>query len=451
MYNATDATPGGTGISWRPANGSFANGLMWNKTLPDIPGSASVYFFDNDMIWARSENNVDENGYLFKTDMGINLKEGHEGEVMWIQNRTGDEGRQGPSVSKGRMGSGYMLEFIVEQMKYFGYSMQTGAKVWETPVIEDAFGQYNSASTGTIIVGDKAYRQSYDGKVRSYDLATGALVWEWYQGDAGLSSVYNSYPYYQDLGGGGGQIVVGNMEHSPGSPLPLNYSLNSIDAETGELTWSLNGAITQAIMADGYIVGINNYDNSLYAIGKGQSATTVASSNPVLTLGESTLLTGTVTDQSPGQTCLGKPAAGTPAIADEDMGAWMAYLYMQQQKPANAKGVEVTISVIDSNNNFYEVGKTTTDTETGLYKLMWEPEIPGTYTVIATFAGSESYWQSLGETAIGVIDAPEHTAAPTAVPESVADMYFVPAIAGIIVAIVIVGAVLALLLLRKRP
>jgi hypothetical protein len=32
-----------------------------------------------------------------------------------------------------------------------------------------------------------------------------------------------------------------------------------------------------------------------------------------------------------------------------------------------------------------------------------------------------------------------------------ADLYFVPATIGIVVAIVIVGAVLALLLLRKRP
>jgi hypothetical protein len=32
-----------------------------------------------------------------------------------------------------------------------------------------------------------------------------------------------------------------------------------------------------------------------------------------------------------------------------------------------------------------------------------------------------------------------------------ADTYFVPAMAGVIVAIIVVGAILALLLLRKRP
>ena len=44
------------------------------------------------------------------------------------------------------------------------------------------------------------------------------------------------------------------------------------------------------------------------------------------------------------------------------------------------------------------------------------------------------------------------TSPPTNAPaESAADMYFIPAVAGIIVSIFIVGAILAILLLRKRP
>jgi hypothetical protein len=37
---------------------------------------------------------------------------------------------------------------------------------------------------------------------------------------------------------------------------------------------------------------------------------------------------------------------------------------------------------------------------------MWEPPVPGEYTIIATFKGSESYWSSYTETAIGVTEAP---------------------------------------------
>jgi hypothetical protein len=36
-------------------------------------------------------------------------------------------------------------------------------------------------------------------------------------------------------------------------------------------------------------------------------------------------------DKSSGDTCLGIPAAGTPAIADESMSDWMEYLHKQNQ------------------------------------------------------------------------------------------------------------------------
>ena len=75
----------------------------------------------------------------------------------------------------------------------------------------------------------------------------------------------------------------------------------------------------------------------------------------------------------------------------------------------------------------------------------------GKYTVIATFAGSESYYPSSSETSFAV-DPAAPTAAPTATPTtSAADLYFVPATAGLFVAIVIVVALLVILLLRKRP
>ena len=109
------------------------------------------------------------------------------------------------------------------------------------------------------------------------------------------------------------------------------------------------------------------------------------------------LIQGTVTDQSPGQTCLGIPAAGTPAISDASMSDWMAYLYMQQPKPTNATGVPVTLSVFDPNNNTYAIGTTTSDVN-GHFGLMWTPPVPGYYTITATFAGSNSYYGSTAET-----------------------------------------------------
>ncbi|MBT0160457.1 hypothetical protein G4O51_10790 [Candidatus Bathyarchaeota archaeon A05DMB-2] len=114
-------------------------------------------------------------------------------------------------------------------------------------------------------------------------------------------------------------------------------------------------------------------------------------------------------------------------------------------------GVAVTLDAIDPNNNFIHIGDTTTDAS-GFFSFQWNPlsDIPGKYTIIATFAGSKSYWPSFAETAMSLDPAAEATPAPTPVPQSIADLYFVPATAGMIVAIVVVGAIM-MLMLRKRP
>jgi hypothetical protein len=79
------------------------------------------------------------------------------------------------------------------------------------------------------------------------------------------------------------------------------------------------------------------------------------------------------------------------------------------------------------------------------------PDIEGQYTVYVSFAGSESYCPSHAVTSFEVDPTPA-TPLPTEAPlSSIADEYFVPAVERIIIAIAIVGIVLALLLLRKRP
>jgi hypothetical protein len=82
--------------------------------------------------------------------------------------------------------------------------------------------------------------------------------------------------------------------------------------------------------------------------------------------------------------------------------------------------------------------------------LNWIPDIEGKYTVYASFAGSESYWPSHAVTAFNVDPAPSTpTPQPTQQP-SMADLYFVPAIAGLFVFVAIIG-VLIIIVLRKRP
>jgi anaerobic C4-dicarboxylate transporter len=79
------------------------------------------------------------------------------------------------------------------------------------------------------------------------------------------------------------------------------------------------------------------------------------------------------------------------------------------------------------------------------------PDIPGKYTVIATFTGSEAYYGSYDQATFVVDEA--HATTPTTTPgqtSSAAETYLLPGIIAIIIAI-IVGFAITILVLRKRP
>jgi hypothetical protein len=127
----------------------------------------------------------------------------------------------------------------------------------------------------------------------------------------------------------------------------------------------------------------------------------------------------------------------------------MEYVYMDQSKPTNFTGVAVTINVIDSNGNYRTIGTATTDAS-GYYSLQWVPDITGKFTVVATFAGSNSYYGSYSETSFAV-DPAAATSSPQATQSpGMADIYFLPAVIGIIIAVAVVGIAI-LLALKKRP
>jgi hypothetical protein len=131
------------------------------------------------------------------------------------------------------------------------------------------------------------------------------------------------------------------------------------------------------------------------------------------------------------------------------METWMEYAYQQQIKPADVQGVEVSIDVLDANGNYRNIGTVASDAD-GIFSFDWQPDIPGKYTVIATFAGSESYYGSHATTAFVVDPAPEATPEPTQAPASLADQYMLPGIGITVAAIAAVGIAIIALLLRKK-
>jgi hypothetical protein len=113
-------------------------------------------------------------------------------------------------------------------------------------------------------------------------------------------------------------------------------------------------------------------------------------------------------------------------------------------------GVPVTLSAIGSDGTFVDLGTVTTNPYYGTFSLAWTPTEEDTYSIVASFTGSESYGSSSASTAVSVGPAPEPYPQPVE-PEAPTDytMTIVDVGIAIIIAVVIVGLVL-FLSFRKR-
>ena len=335
-----------------------------------------------------------------------------------------------------------------DKMEVYGYSLNNGERLWGPVKLPS--NALSPMAPGMEISYGKVFIWDYAGFVHALDLQTGKIQWTLYPRDTGFDKS-SEWPH-------AGSICDGMLFLGEGSlynpPLYPNARMLAINCTTGEVVWSILGYSCRLVAAhaDGMMVRWNSYDKQIYTFGKGQTAIKATVQNDIVTHGNSILIKGMVTDESPGTKDSDRTARlpnGVPVVSDESMPPWMEYVYQQQPKPTNTTGVTVTLSVLDSNNNHREIGTTTSDAY-GFYSYQWTPDIPGKYSVFASFAGSESYWPSETVTAFNVMEA-QPTATPVATAQpSMADLYFVPAIAGLFVFIAIIGVVI-ILMLRKRP
>jgi outer membrane protein assembly factor BamB len=342
-------------------------------------------------------------------------------------------------------------------MSWVGYDIYTGAKLWNTISEGDLnpYAYYISSTgynpEGWSVAYGKLYSTGYVGIVFAYDTKTGDLLWKH------ESPTYmEKFEYYTLMINAiaDGKIYIGTHEHSADTPLFKGAKTQCLNATTGEPIWEMlgwaNPYTTQ--VADGVLTYWNNYDSQVYAVGKGPSQMTVSIADDVIASGSSVMIKGTVIDVSAGTKQKEQAARfplGVPAVSDSSQSAWMEYVYMQKPRPMSTTGVPIALNVVDANGNYRQIGSTTSDAD-GFFAFNWKPDIDGQYTVYASFAGSESYWPSHAVTAFSV-DAAAPTPSPTAEPvQSTADMYFVPATAGLFVLIIIVLALLVLMMLKKR-
>ncbi len=455
-WNSTLCMGGGTLASeiLRPSTVlNFTKGIQWTVKLPTTlagnPISLSIAARTPDVILLRQAPNlVTQTSAGYAIDCGIDA---HTGAILWgPKNQTlplyGD-------MSLLNAKEGVYILHNKDTHELYGYSLTTGNKLWGPTKLP------GTALSTLTVAGDIAYGNAYvwdfGGYVSAVNINTGVINWTYIPRSAGYNTPYGIYPIWvfgsQSIADGKLFLSESHMYNPPLFPGAKRLALNCTD---GSLVWSINsfsGRCPGAV-ADGYLVEWNGYDNQIYTFGKGQTAITASIQNDVLSEGGTVFIKGRVTDNSPGTKDADRAARfpdGVPAVSDESMSAFMEYVYMQQAKPTNTTGVPVTLSVIDSNGNYRQIGTTTTDAA-GYYSYPWTPDITGAYTVIAQFGGSESYWPSTTRTSFIVNPAAATaTPQPTTTP-SMADLYFLPSVIGIALLIVVCFAV-TILLLKKRP
>jgi len=415
--------------------------LDWNVRAP-----AATDYASNGQPWLDVQD-----GYL----MGVNrptggkpfgisfttwdLKDGH----MVVNASIAAGGIYTTSGTHGGIVNGEVITHLIDRY-WYAIDLTTGQQRWKSDQPSDyPWGDFNEYMSCNSADYGLYYQGQYDGHMYAIDVNTGKIVWKFFTGnDTDIASGY-MIPW-------GRQVIADKKlyfvtgEHDAPNPLPRGNTLFCLNALTGELIWKFRGFMDRganggntAGISGGIMWVYNLYDGRLYAFGKGQTTTTVSAPETAIPLGDGVLIQGTVMDQSPA-------SPGTPAIADADQEAYMEYLYTQNQVLPNAKGVTVHLQAMVSDGNLMDVTHVTTDAM-GHYEYTWTPPSQGTYKIIATFEGSESYYSSSGQAGLSVGAAAPTPATPEAAPDNTP--MFIGSTSAIIIAIAIVG----ILLLRKRP
>jgi hypothetical protein len=461
---------------WRPPQGAvldFAPGIQWSAPLATSISGTSFMNIPNGFGGAPGLAISGINGgVIFMTiyqsvagitQSGWRVEAGYsqaDGQQLWIVNRTETPDSivigGSSTLQQFTMSNGIYVEITSSTFSMSGYSVGTGKQLWG-PVILPNARQLDSLAIAAQAANGTIYIYGYGGDVWAYNMQTGAFIWHYQTPNGGLESPYGVEPLwtYPTATVADGKIFLAEgHEYSP--PLFHGAQQLALNTTNGSIVWSISGfdVQTPAAISDGIMTTLNSYDNQIYAYGMGPTKTTVNAPDIGVTTATPITITGTVMDISAGsqqEAVAANFPNGLPCVSDASMTQFMEAVYEQQPMPTNITGVPVTLTETDHNGNTYTIGTTTTSSA-GTFGFDWAPPIPGNYTVVATFAGSNAYYGSCAETYI-YASSPAPTAAPTASPPtglaSTASLMLGVAVLAII--IIIIGVVLAILMLRKHP
>jgi hypothetical protein len=343
---------------------------------------------------------------------------------------------------------------------------RTGKILWRSEKTGYPWGcwfPYNTASYDFNETKSAIITSTYDG-VYAIDWDNGKILWHYYAPMPPFESPYGGEPFFTGVTIADGKVYAYGGEHTTTQPITRGWHFHCINATTGELIWKMTGAMSPGAMADGYLTASNPNDGYMYVFGKGKSQTTVSTPDTVVAMGTGVVIKGTVMDQSPGdQGSWFNPTApldsptkpGTlPCVSAASMQTQMEYLYMQHPIDGlyhneTLTGVPVILTAIGSDGTVIDIGTTTTNGYYGTFAYAWTPPKEDTYTIMASFAGDDSYGSSSAATGLSVGPAPASPTPTPTPPEAAPDntpMYF--AISTILIILAI--AIATVLLLRRR-
>lgn len=454
---------------WRPHGITFnaSVGIQWNVTIPlglptGGPASNIQTVVGNDRIIGSNTNWAGGAAQPNPVFWAVSIKPGEQGRLIFNRSWTlpvADTHADLAGSEPASLEDGIFVVSVKETRTHYGLDINTGQQVWgptpTEPFLNVFTNLYMNPWGQAVIKYGKLYTAGMGGVVNAYDAKTGTPIWTYEIADQYTEQLFSSnWPapinFIVD-----GKIYLFHQEHSANTPVPRGAPAVCLDAETGEVIWRNDGLRLgsrwggQPIIGDSIIAGFSSYDNQVVAVGRGPTSVTISAPDISTPFRTAVTIRGTVNDISPGtqQDAIKlRFPNGVAAVSDASQDEWMRYVYNQFARPMNASGVQVILSVIDSNGNMYDIGTTTSDSS-GMFSLVWTPEISGKYTVIATFAGSKAYWPSYAQTAMNVLEEPAATPTDTTqVQLPPFELYLALATIAIIVAIAIVG----LILLKKK-
>lgn len=452
--------------------------VKWNSAYvkPGVTGTNNQRAYANKTVWVQYDIPV-ESGSSAMISHGV-CAFGRAGKsyTEFINATTGaiiaNRTEAFNLMGDGCAAWGKFFYACIDDMKVRCWDMATGNILWASDQAVYPWGAF--WAYGAAAAYNRVYFMCYDGHVYCFDANTGKTVWKFYSGDAGSETPYGTWPFYGTIGVADGKVYAATYEHSPSLPFARGRRLYCLDANNGNLLWSIAGQFggPDAIAA-GVVLSSCDNNGVTYAFGKGQTQTSVQADSRI---GKNsyTWITGTVVDLSPAQ-------PNTPAVPDSYMDAWMDYLHQQKPLPpelpsdypyipagtpmstAATVGVPVQLSAVDSSGKTTDLGTVNADLQ-GVFSLKWTPPNEDVYRITAYFPGTNSYWSSYATTTLAVGPATPVTTlvpVPTPTPSSSAAVSPTPTTgpvttspyliaAAAIAVVVIIAVIVAAIVLRRR-